>query len=120
MLLSRFEAATDGLRENMVDQAEALRQLASHVGTCRDTRQKGRVVVVIGAQRGVGATTTSVNLSIALTNREASVALIDADFDQPQAEDAGIEIEIFLWVACNSGDVMNTGNLFGHDGCSFR
>ena len=69
----------------MVDQAEALRQLAMHVGTCDDTRDQGRVIVVVGAQRGVGVTTTSVNLSIALRRRETSVALIDADFDQPEA-----------------------------------
>ncbi len=69
----------------MVDQAESLRQLASHVGTCGDNRQQGRVIVVVGAQRGVGVTTTSVNLSVALTHLDASVALVDADFRQPEA-----------------------------------
>lgn len=68
-----------------MDQAEALRKLATHVDTCPDSCQPGRVVAVIGAQRGVGVTTTSVNLSIALTRQQASVALIDADFEQPEA-----------------------------------
>jgi flagellar biosynthesis protein FlhG len=69
----------------MVDQAESLRQLATHAGMCGDTRPQGRVVVIVGAQPGAGATTTSVNLSIALTHHEASVVLIDADMEQPDA-----------------------------------
>jgi len=34
---------------------------------------------------------------------------IDSALDQPHAEHAGVEVEILLRIACDCGDVMNTG-----------
>ena len=45
------------------------------------------------------------------------VVLIDGLLDQAHAEDAGVEVEIFLCGSRNGGDVMEAGDI-GHLQCS--
>ncbi len=66
----------------MADQAEALRRLVRQVGTPVEG-VKGRVVVVIGAQPAVGASTVSRNLALAFQRQGWPAALVDADLDDP-------------------------------------
>ncbi len=46
---------------------------------------KGFVVGVLGAKGGVGATTTAINLSVALSRQVGSTILLDANMQQPDA-----------------------------------
>jgi len=40
----------------------------------------------------------------------AGIIEIHGAFDEAQSENAGIEIQIALWIAGNRGDVMKSGN----------
>ena len=68
----------------MSDQAEALRELALRAGAPAD-RATGRVLLVVGAQPLVGATTISGNLAMALRRQGWPTALVDADLDDPSS-----------------------------------
>lgn len=64
----------------MNDQAHNLRQFV------RDNRNRARVLAVTSGKGGVGKTSTSVNLSIALAARGARVILLDADLGLANVE----------------------------------
>jgi flagellar biosynthesis protein FlhG len=64
----------------VVDQAQNLRELV------RRTRNTARVIAVTSGKGGVGKTSTSVNLAIALAAREKNVILLDADLGLANVE----------------------------------
>jgi flagellar biosynthesis protein FlhG len=64
----------------VVDQAHNLREFV------RETQRRARVLAVTSGKGGVGKTSTSVNLSIALAARGARVVLIDADLGLANVE----------------------------------
>lgn len=64
----------------MVDQAQNLREYM------RDSRRKAQVLAVTSGKGGVGKTSTSVNLAIALAQRGKRVVLLDADLGLANVE----------------------------------
>lgn len=71
----------------MCDQADGLRNLALDAaakGLMSDL-PRPRLVVVSGSQKGVGATSVSVNLAVALVQQGHRTVLIDANMRQPDA-----------------------------------
>lgn len=42
------------------------------------------------------------------------VVVIDRQFDQTQAQQARVEVEIGLWIPRDRSDVVNPQNLFAH------
>ncbi len=64
----------------MPDQAESLRNLVWR------TRQRARVIAVTSGKGGVGKTSTSVNLAIALAQRGRRTVLLDADLGLANVE----------------------------------
>ncbi len=65
----------------MPDQANRLRQLMLAAAASRgaDPALRPRLVLVAGGQAGAGATTMALNLAVAMAQRGARAALIDAD-----------------------------------------
>ena len=76
------------------DQAAGLRRMVSP--------QPVRVIAVTGGKGGVGKTSVSVNLSIALANMNRSVMLLDADLGL-----ANIDVVLGLHPEYNLSDVMS-------------
>ncbi len=76
------------------DQAAGLRRMVSP--------QPVRVIAVTGGKGGVGKTSVSVNLSIALANMNRSVMLLDADLGL-----ANIDVVLGLHPEHNLSDVMS-------------
>jgi flagellar biosynthesis protein FlhG len=64
----------------MVDQAQNLREFM------RENRRRAHVVAVTSGKGGVGKTSTSVNLAIALAQRGRNVVLLDADLGLANVE----------------------------------
>ncbi len=56
---------------------ESLARYASAQGTRQDSGTRGRVITVVGAKGGSGATTVAVNLAMALHGVQGHVALVD-------------------------------------------
>ncbi len=56
---------------------ESLARYASAQGTRQDNGTRGRVITVVGAKGGSGATTVAVNLAMALHGVQGHVALVD-------------------------------------------
>ena len=65
----------------MTDQAAELRKLvlAEARTAAGNFEHRPRLLVITGAKGGVGATTTAVNLAVALADHGARVVLVDAD-----------------------------------------
>lgn len=64
----------------MSDQAQKLREMA------RAARQRARVLAVTSGKGGVGKTSTSINLGIALAERGCRVVVLDADLGTANVE----------------------------------
>ncbi len=80
----------------MVDQAQNLRELV------RRSRAGARVIAVTSGKGGVGKTSTSVNLAIALARRGGKVVLLDADLGL-----ANVEVLLGLASLYNLGHVAD-------------
>jgi hypothetical protein len=48
------------------------------------------------------------------------VVEVDGSLDEPQSEDASVEVEITLWVACYPCDVMDAGSCKSHGNRDIR
>jgi flagellar biosynthesis protein FlhG len=68
----------------MSDQASSLRNLLLREHAAGDAPHS-RLIVVAGGKRGLGVTTVSVNLAVALARNGLRTALIDADLQHPDA-----------------------------------
>lgn len=68
----------------MSDQASPLRNLVLREAAAGE-QPRSRMIVVAGGKSGVGVTTLSVNLAVALAKHGLRTVLIDADLQQPDA-----------------------------------
>lgn len=64
----------------MSDQASQLRDIVSQIPVSEKKEQQAQIITVTSGKGGVGKTSISVNLSIALAQMNKRVVLIDADF----------------------------------------
>lgn len=69
----------------MPDQASSLRNLLLRAAAAGGDTLHSRLIVVAGGKPGLGVTTLSVNLAVALARNGSRTVLIDADQQQPAA-----------------------------------
>jgi flagellar biosynthesis protein FlhG len=69
----------------MSDQASPLRNLVLREAAAAGELPRSRMIVVAGGKSGVGVTTVSVNLAVALAKHGQRTVLLDADLQQPDA-----------------------------------
>src|SRR5882757_4517987 len=101
----------------MTDQAEKLRLLVEAAVPVADTERAGApMIVVSGAQAGVGATTVALNLAAVLADRGTRVLLVDgaqqrSDVNESASGRQNVEYGLAEVLAgkCEIGDALVTG-----------
>jgi flagellar biosynthesis protein FlhG len=72
----------------MGDQAEKLRQQVMGCSTGEANRSSRHLIVMLGAQPGIGTTTLAVNMAIAVARRGSPVVLADLNVTHPRLGDS--------------------------------